>query len=206
MKYLYPYECEKLHLSSPQELQAAIDGNRREGRRSGYGYDLSPGPTLIPTSHPHPHFNGLMNGKFNGTSSGIFQKCVYALCEMKARFLFFWSKHLWQLSQLTMFHDNISSHCISLSLTWPILWSFPRIDSSDIHFISVQHISVISSGFNALFTYYDPLLDHSMQEFDITLFIYCLDRRSPITSLRQFWQMQAAQQQMCKCRCTFTKS
>jgi len=70
MKYLYPYECEKLHLSTPQELQAAIDGNRREGRRSGYGYDLSPGPTLIPTSHPHPHFNGLMNGKFNGPSSG----------------------------------------------------------------------------------------------------------------------------------------
>ncbi|XP_052791466.1 AT-rich interactive domain-containing protein 3C-like isoform X2 [Mya arenaria] len=70
MKYLYPYECEKLHLSTPQELQAAIDGNRREGRRSGYGYDLSPGPTLIPTSHPHPHFNGLMNGKFNGTNAG----------------------------------------------------------------------------------------------------------------------------------------
>lgn len=70
MKYLYPYECEKLHLSSPQELQAAIDGNRREGRRSGYGYDLSPGPTLIPTS-PHPAMlNGMMNGgKFNGTGS-----------------------------------------------------------------------------------------------------------------------------------------
>lgn len=40
MKYLYPYECEKRHLSTPQELQAAIDGNRREGRRSSYGqYD-----------------------------------------------------------------------------------------------------------------------------------------------------------------------
>jgi hypothetical protein len=24
MKYLYPYECEKLQLSSPSELQAAI--------------------------------------------------------------------------------------------------------------------------------------------------------------------------------------
>jgi len=63
MKYLYPYECEKLKLSSPQELQAAIDGNRREGRRSSYGYDLSPGPTLIPTAH-HPHLNGsILNGK-----------------------------------------------------------------------------------------------------------------------------------------------
>lgn len=37
MKYLYPYECEKRRLSTPQELQAAIDGNRREGRRSSYG-------------------------------------------------------------------------------------------------------------------------------------------------------------------------
>lgn len=37
MKYLYPYECEKKGLSTPSELQAAIDGNRREGRRSSYG-------------------------------------------------------------------------------------------------------------------------------------------------------------------------
>ena len=37
MKYLYPYECEKEKYSSPAELQAAIDGNRREGRRSSYG-------------------------------------------------------------------------------------------------------------------------------------------------------------------------
>ncbi|XP_076305068.1 AT-rich interactive domain-containing protein 3C-like [Tachypleus tridentatus] len=36
MKYLYPYECEKEGLSTPEELQAAIDGNRREGRRSSY--------------------------------------------------------------------------------------------------------------------------------------------------------------------------
>lgn len=37
MKYLYVYECEKEKLSSPEELQMAIDGNRREGRRSSYG-------------------------------------------------------------------------------------------------------------------------------------------------------------------------
>lgn len=51
MKYLYPYECEKRRLSTPQELQAAIDGNRREGRRSSYGqYDSvqrSPNPSQI---------------------------------------------------------------------------------------------------------------------------------------------------------------
>ena len=64
MKYLYPYECEKLKLSSPQELQSAIDGNRREGRRPSYGsFDLSPGPTLLPQS---PHLNGsMMNGRPN---------------------------------------------------------------------------------------------------------------------------------------------
>ncbi|CAM5143855.1 unnamed protein product [Natator depressus] len=40
MKYLYPYECEKQALSSPGELQAAIDSNRREGRRQTFGTAL----------------------------------------------------------------------------------------------------------------------------------------------------------------------
>ncbi|XP_048376419.1 AT-rich interactive domain-containing protein 3A-like isoform X2 [Stegostoma tigrinum] len=40
MKYLYPYECEKQSLSSPTELQAAIDSNRREGRRPSYSSAL----------------------------------------------------------------------------------------------------------------------------------------------------------------------
>ncbi|XP_018108437.1 AT-rich interactive domain-containing protein 3B isoform X2 [Xenopus laevis] len=47
MKYLYIYECEKKSLSSPAELQAAIDGNRREGRRPSYGsssFSYSPTP------------------------------------------------------------------------------------------------------------------------------------------------------------------
>ncbi|XP_073435634.1 AT-rich interactive domain-containing protein 3B isoform X3 [Dendrobates tinctorius] len=53
MKYLYLYECEKKSLSSPAELQAAIDGNRREGRRPSYGttsFSYSPtpaGPTAL---------------------------------------------------------------------------------------------------------------------------------------------------------------
>ena len=61
MKYLYPYECEKKSLSTPAELQAAIDGNRREGRRPIYHHAspaafslhhsrTSPPPTMIP--HP----------------------------------------------------------------------------------------------------------------------------------------------------------
>ncbi|XP_077566914.1 AT-rich interactive domain-containing protein 3B-like isoform X2 [Stigmatopora nigra] len=48
MKYLYPFECEKKGLSSPGELQAAIDSNRREGRRPSYTnslYRYSPSPT-----------------------------------------------------------------------------------------------------------------------------------------------------------------
>ena len=36
MKYLYPHECQREGLSTPADLQAAIDGNRREGRRVGY--------------------------------------------------------------------------------------------------------------------------------------------------------------------------
>ncbi|XP_003460928.1 AT-rich interactive domain-containing protein 3A [Cavia porcellus] len=46
MKYLYPYECERRGLSSPNELQAAIDSNRREGRRQSFGgslFSYSPG-------------------------------------------------------------------------------------------------------------------------------------------------------------------
>ncbi|XP_051546119.1 AT-rich interactive domain-containing protein 3B-like [Myxocyprinus asiaticus] len=53
MKYLYPYECEKKGLSSPGELQAAIDSNRREGRRPGYSnslYRFSPSSSV---STPH---------------------------------------------------------------------------------------------------------------------------------------------------------
>ncbi|XP_061621382.1 AT-rich interactive domain-containing protein 3B-like [Phyllopteryx taeniolatus] len=53
MKYLYPYECERKGLSSPGELQAAIDSNRREGRRPSYSNSLfrfSPSPS---TAHPH---------------------------------------------------------------------------------------------------------------------------------------------------------
>nr|XP_056721722.1 AT-rich interactive domain-containing protein 3B [Euleptes europaea] len=53
MKYLYAYECEKKCLSSPAELQAAIDGNRREGRRPSYSSSLfgySPATTGGPPS------------------------------------------------------------------------------------------------------------------------------------------------------------
>ncbi|XP_039987838.1 AT-rich interactive domain-containing protein 3A-like [Xiphias gladius] len=54
MKYLYPFECEKKGLSSPGELQAAIDSNRREGRRPSYTnslYRYSPSPSSAPHAH-----------------------------------------------------------------------------------------------------------------------------------------------------------
>ncbi|TEA29971.1 hypothetical protein DBR06_SOUSAS4510008 [Sousa chinensis] len=61
MKYLYPYECETRALSSPGELQAAIDSNRREGRRQAYTnaplFGLagqSPWGTLGPASGSRP--------------------------------------------------------------------------------------------------------------------------------------------------------
>ncbi|KAG5454297.1 hypothetical protein CSKR_112998 [Clonorchis sinensis] len=52
MKYLYPYECDTLGLSTPSELQAAIDGNRREARRSSYTFDY---PMMVtPTGSNRP--------------------------------------------------------------------------------------------------------------------------------------------------------
>lgn len=61
MKYLYPYECEKLKLSTLSELQYAVDGNRREGRRSGFAPDF-PLPPMIPLNSTVPHMHdGPMN-------------------------------------------------------------------------------------------------------------------------------------------------
>lgn len=55
MKYLYPYECDRKRLSTPAELQAAIDGNRREGRRSSYGtYSEMVQRSPIPSSQMSP--------------------------------------------------------------------------------------------------------------------------------------------------------
>ena len=50
-KYLYPLECRKKNLSNPTELQAAIEGNKREGRRGSYGSFAS--SDMLPMSHHH---------------------------------------------------------------------------------------------------------------------------------------------------------
>ena len=64
-KYLYDYECEREGLSKPEDLQAAIEGNRREGRRTTGNYSpYSLGPSLVPTPNngtngPPPDLAGL---------------------------------------------------------------------------------------------------------------------------------------------------
>jgi hypothetical protein len=78
-KYLYPYECQMKNLSSPSELQCAIDGNKREGRRTGYDtYSMFPGPRLQvplpPSSLPMPQISPLPPGlrpSFNGGGAGF---------------------------------------------------------------------------------------------------------------------------------------
>ena len=49
-KYLYPFECTKKSFSNPTELQSAIEGNKREGRRGSYGAY----PEMGPLSGIHP--------------------------------------------------------------------------------------------------------------------------------------------------------
>lgn len=75
MKYLYPYECERKGFSSPGELQAAIDSNRREGRRPSYSSSLfrfSPSPSTAPhiLSPPKMHLSALAAGT-SGALNGL---------------------------------------------------------------------------------------------------------------------------------------
>ncbi|XP_052007882.1 AT-rich interactive domain-containing protein 3B-like [Xyrauchen texanus] len=75
MKYLYPFECERKALSSPSELQVAIDSNRREGRRPSYSNSLfrfSPSPSSAPhmLSPPKMHLSALGPGAI-GALNGL---------------------------------------------------------------------------------------------------------------------------------------
>ncbi|XP_045905893.1 AT-rich interactive domain-containing protein 3A isoform X1 [Micropterus dolomieu] len=78
MKYLYPYECDKRGLSNPNELQAAIDSNRREGRRQSFGSSLftySPNGTPTMLSSPKlPTTSVGMTVGTNGASLTPIQK------------------------------------------------------------------------------------------------------------------------------------
>ena len=59
MKFLYRYECHKLQLSTPAELSTAIEGNKREGRRTSYYGDM--GQIQSPNSNGAPN-NGHQAG------------------------------------------------------------------------------------------------------------------------------------------------
>jgi hypothetical protein len=63
MKYLYPYECEKEGLSTVSELQSAIEGNKRETRRSIEDYHHSSFSPFGPFSNFPPLFPNV--SKFN---------------------------------------------------------------------------------------------------------------------------------------------
>lgn len=65
VKYLYPYECETIKLSDPQELQIAIDSNKRDRRHSETMDFMAPqlqrelDPTLSPVVSTTPQPGGL---------------------------------------------------------------------------------------------------------------------------------------------------
>ncbi|CAB3234860.1 unnamed protein product [Arctia plantaginis] len=48
MKYLYEYECDKNHFSVRPELEAAIEGNKREGRRASGQFDAQAALAMHP--------------------------------------------------------------------------------------------------------------------------------------------------------------
>ncbi|KAM4707686.1 LOW QUALITY PROTEIN: AT-rich interactive domain-containing protein 3A [Discoglossus pictus] len=79
MKYLYPYECEKRGLSNPNELQAAIDSNRREGRRQSFGgslftYSPSGAPSLLSSPKMQVSAMSMGGAATNGNSLNHIQK------------------------------------------------------------------------------------------------------------------------------------
>lgn len=54
MKYLYDYECDKKNLSTRSELDAAIEGNKREGRRASGQYDAQAALAMPPLQRGVP--------------------------------------------------------------------------------------------------------------------------------------------------------
>ncbi|CAG0886294.1 unnamed protein product [Darwinula stevensoni] len=100
MKYLYPFECYKERLSTPEELQAAIDGNRREGRRSSYTAfgEMTSHARSGSLSHQQMSPLSLVRPSMNGSSSshplapgGLPPTTTSALLDMQAR-LNLWNK------------------------------------------------------------------------------------------------------------------
>ncbi|KAE9550792.1 hypothetical protein FO519_005995 [Halicephalobus sp. NKZ332] len=66
-KYLYDYECDRMNLSTPSDLTAAIEANKREGRRNpgpmmgGNSLSGSLGTNLMMNGTPGPGHHGFPN-------------------------------------------------------------------------------------------------------------------------------------------------
>lgn len=103
MKYLYPYECDKRGLSNPNELQAAIDSNRREGRRQGFGGSLfTYSPNGTPTMLSSPKLTMPQLGitlPSNGASLSSLQKVKKGKT--------FWCSYDLQSTLFEMFHLSL---------------------------------------------------------------------------------------------------
>lgn len=108
MKYLYPYECDKRGLSNPNELQAAIDSNRREGRRQSFGSSLftySPNGTPTMLSSPKLSMSAMAMGvATNGASMTPIQKVK------KGQQLFLWD-FFWGVLPCNIVFYFTCTHC-----------------------------------------------------------------------------------------------
>ncbi|XKL64505.1 hypothetical protein PGB90_004591 [Kerria lacca] len=64
MKFLYAYECHKMNLSTRQELEMAIEGNKREGRRTSYYGDIQMrSPNSNGPNNGHSQSNSIHHGQ-----------------------------------------------------------------------------------------------------------------------------------------------
>lgn len=139
MKYLYPYECDKRGLSNPNELQAAIDSNRREGRRQSFGTSLftySPNGTPTMLSSPKLPTPSVLPVGTNGASLTPIQKIkkgeisftlhshhmsfITTIIDWLFFFCFFavLGLHIYiRISWFILFHSNVT-HLLDWLLVW----------------------------------------------------------------------------------------
>ncbi|CAB3382221.1 Hypothetical predicted protein [Cloeon dipterum] len=89
MKYLFPYECAKRNLATKEELDLAIDGNRREGRRTSYGsqYDMPPVRMVSAAAGRRISMNGNVHPPLPipGTAQNSFDAATHAALAEFAR-------------------------------------------------------------------------------------------------------------------------
>lgn len=72
-RYLYPIECEKRGFSTPEELQAVIDGNRREGRSTSVENTIPSRNNINSLSNLNSSFGNGLNMSSSSVFGGIDQ-------------------------------------------------------------------------------------------------------------------------------------